>query len=166
MIKAPPIPSIDLSTLKEYQTAAQQAGGGHLYELWHHALNRLTPDLAIAVTKLFLPEFVRIYDCVFHCSGLTIRSLEYYYHHWRSHFGSNRSAIERVLNFTNFRNLAPFFDELSQMNQLYFLSCIAETWDYRLHKLFYPETFVVEIFQDDEEECEGDWVLTFYHRSE
>jgi hypothetical protein len=165
VIKSPTIPGIDMSNLKQYQAAAMQAGGSHLYALWHHALHTLTADLAIAVTKLFVPDFVRIDDCVFHSSWSTTRSLQYYYQHWKSHFGPNRSAIERVLNLINFHDLAPFFDGLTETNRLYFLGCIAETWDYRLHKIFYPDTFVVEIFQDAEEGCEGDWVLTFYHSS-
>ena len=165
MIKSPTIPGIDMSSLKEYQAAATQAGGIHLYSLWHHALHTLTADVAIAVTKLFLPDFVRIQDCVFHSAGSTTRSLEYYYEHWKSHFGSNRSAIEQIMNRIEFGNVAPFFDELSETNQLYFLGCIAETWDYRLNRIFYPETFMVEIFRDREEGCEGGWVITFYHRS-
>ncbi len=145
-----------ISELPEYYEWYQQ----EKIDFMTYASNKLTPDLAITVTRLFYPEFI-LYD-----EGIFLANLfsKNNYHEWKSKLNCDLSAIEKVMNHIHLAQdlLIYPFENLSYQNIAYFGNILVKTWSLALKDQYPQRVFKVVGGKDGDFD---DFVITFWQES-
>jgi hypothetical protein len=151
----------DISELKDYQPWYQE---GH--DLFTYASTILTPDLAIASTKLFWPDFVVYRDCIFLGASMSDRS-KGIADDWITQLKANLTAVERVMNHQHVGEdlMREPFESLGYANVAYFAQILMKTWGAALRDQFPDRECVVEGWKEgSEEEGYQDYTITFFQK--
>jgi hypothetical protein len=125
-----------------------------------YAAHKLTPDLAIAVTKLFMPDFMEYEGGIFFADDFR----EGTFHTWKKQLNGNMTEMEKVMNHRHIDDLLPGLEKpLSDRNLFYFGSVLYQMWKAALN-LTFPEKHVVIVAPETMEQFleEGDFVITFF----
>jgi hypothetical protein len=152
---------LDFSELEDYQPWYQE---GH--DLFTYATTKLTPDLAIASTKLFWPDFVEYRDCIFLGASMSDQSKSTA-DTWITHFDGNLTAVEHMMNHQHVgQDLMSYpFEKLGYANVAYFGQMLVKMWGAALREQFPDRTCVVEGWKEgSEEEGYQDYIITFFQK--
>lgn len=143
----------DISELSDYSAWY----GQNPRELIRYASSKLSPDLAIAVTRLFWPDFVIHENRVF----LAFRFEDQNFKHWEDEFDGDLQAVERMINHVHVvADLLTYpFENLSYPNIEYFGRILVQTWKAALKTQFPDRAFQISGEKDGELD---DFVITFW----
>jgi hypothetical protein len=124
-----------------------------------YALVHMTPDILIAVTKLFWPDFVVYENSVFRADNFTESS----YQDFMRELKGDLEAVEKVMNHVHIADLLISLKEtpytLSQANRRYLNQTFAYFLQCALKVQFPDRQFQVETEDDPENE---ETVFTFW----
>src|SRR5262245_31035993 len=99
----------NLKDLPDYQSWCAANPG---FSLMDYAYHQLTPDLAVAVTKLFWPDFVLHEGGVFLAAAFDRQRFQ----EWKERLGGDLIAVQRMMNHFPLESLLGCFDQLSREN--------------------------------------------------
>jgi hypothetical protein len=147
----------DLSELSDYTKWLESDSTLSLIE---YAAIKLTPDLAIATSKLFWPDFIAYEGGIFLSYRFNMQSFEL----WKKELNSDIQAIERMINHTHLAAdlLVYPFENLSYTNIQYFAGVLMRCWQCALETKFPNNRFEVIGEKDGSFD---DFVITFYQPS-
>lgn len=132
---------------------------GKSLDLFDYAAHHLTLDLAIAVTKLVFPDFIEIDGYVTLATGESEKSIRRTITSWETKLGSDKSAIEKVINHRHLCDLVPCLDQASHAALVYFGDFLVRCWRHELLDRFPGRRIVMEGAWS-EEDC--DFILTYF----
>ncbi len=151
----------DWNDLKDYASYGYDGQKPDI-SLVQYALTKLTPDLLVATTRLFFPEFVTHEQGVFLADRFSV-SL---YKSWnRGKYKQDIPAIERIINHVHlaesFRN---GFLQLNKQNLYYVGEVLVQTWKAALVYEFPERSFEVQGTPNEEgfSPDSGDFIITFW----
>lgn len=135
--------------------------GDNQYYMFAYTNRNLTPDLAIAITKVFWPDFVTYEDGVF----LAFQFDESSYISWKKQFDGDIEAVENMMNHVHLAaDLLPrAFNDLSYHNIAYFGGILVNTWKCSLKTQFPDRNFEVTGEKDGQFD---DFIITFWQPRE
>lgn len=144
----------DLSELSDYTRWREKGSTTSLIE---YAAIKLTPDLAIATSKLFWPDFITHEGGVFLRYRFSVENFEL----WKKQFNSDIQAIEKMINHVHLTAdlLVSPFENLSYTNVQYFGSVLMRCWQCALSAKFPNNCFE---FIGEKDDPFDDFVITFY----
>jgi hypothetical protein len=155
----------DWSTLKDYASFGD-AGQKPAISLREYALSKLTPDLLVAVTRLFFPEFITYQGGVF----LAERFAEALFNQWnRGQYRNDMNALERMINHVHLaEGYGNGFQQLSKQNLYYVGEVLVQTWKGALTHQFPGWSFTVQGTANEVGygPDSGDFVITFWRNRE
>jgi hypothetical protein len=125
--------------------------------LTEYAALCMTPDVAIASTKLFYPDFVLHEEAVF----LAYRFDETLFARWKAQLGDDLAAVERVINHVHVAAdlMVSPFEDMSYGNIAYFGAILMKTWKAALMAEFPSRRFEMRGEKDGDFD---DFVITFW----
>lgn len=151
----------DISELTDYRPWYQDESG-----LFTYASLKLTPDLAIASTKLFWPDFVVYQDCIFLGASMSDQSKQIA-DDWIRQLNGNLTDVERVMNHQHVgQDLMGYpFETLGYANVAYFGQMLVKMWGAALRDQFPDHPCAVEGWKEgSKEEGYQDYIITFYQK--
>lgn len=150
-------PSSDvLADLKDFQQWSRAGKGLRLFD---YATHHLTVDLAIATTQLLFPEFREVDGYVTIATSESERSIRQTIAGWKRRFGSDRIAIEKLINHLHLCDVLPCLHDASRETLVYFGAFLLRCWKHELLQRF-PERKIETQGEWSEEDC--DFVFTFF----
>jgi hypothetical protein len=151
----------DWSSLKDYASFGYNGQRPDI-SLREYALSKLTPDLLIAVTTLFFPEFVTHDRGIFLADRFSVSV----YDSWnRGRYKNNIAAIERVINHVHLvESFGNGFHQLTKQNLYYIGTVLIQTWKAALSYEFPERSFEVQGIPDEvgRSPDNGDFIITFW----
>lgn len=143
----------DITDLTDYN-GEYGHGESHLLD---YALNKLTPDLAIAVTKLFYPDFVVHQNRVF----LAFRFDKDNFDMCEKQLDGDLAAVERVINHIHVAAdlLTIPFENATYQTIQYFGTVLLQSWKAILLAQFPDRQFQ---FSGEKDGDMDDFVITFW----
>jgi hypothetical protein len=151
------LPNPDTESLKDF---ARWHRDGN-FSLWGYATANLTPDLLIAVSKLFWPDFILYEDCILWAHRFSKEN----FLAWKAKLHDDLSAVEKLYNHEHLGEglLQHLPEPLSDQNILYLKDTLVQIWGAALRSNFPDRKIEIEAeFQEDS----GDYVITFWQTRE
>lgn len=130
----------------------KQANGDD-FSLWDYLFGVANAEIAIAFTKLFLPDIIEHEGGIFLAETFNQET----YEQWKAKLGNDITAIEKVMNHLHIDDLLPGTEKVG-IDNLYYLgnaiaiamrSIIAQMWTSRLKSLFPERKFQVTCDRDE-----------------
>ena len=115
------------------------------FSLWDYLSCVANVEVALAFTKLFLPDFVEHEDGIF-LSEVFNREI---YDQWKATLGNDITAIERVMNHQHIDDILSGTDKVGTDNLFYLGQAIKQMWESRLKSLYPDRRFEVCCNRDD-----------------
>jgi hypothetical protein len=158
---------VDLENLPNYTAFSRQFSSNQedlAISLTNYAISELTPDLLIAVSKIFLPDFIEYEGGIFLADKLKPPMND----SWLKRYRNNMSEAELLINHihlgedwqsTGFVGKTNAIASLSNQNLWYLGEVLVVTWKAALMAKFPERKFIV---QGNRDEQVGDFIITFY----
>ncbi|MCD8486380.1 MAG: hypothetical protein LRZ84_06445 [Desertifilum sp.] len=115
------------------------------FSLWDYLHRVSRVEVALAYTKLFLPDFIEYEGGIFLKEAFS----QDFYEQWKVTLDGDMTAIEKVMNHQHIDDLLPGAEQVGIDNLLYLGEAIAQTWDSRLRSVYPDKPFNVECQEDD-----------------
>ncbi len=124
--------SLNTEQLLDFQQWKKANGGD--FSLWDYLFGVANVEIALAFTKLFLPDFIE------HEGGIFLSEVfkQEIYEQWKAKLGNDITEIERVMNHQHIDDILSGTDKVGTDNLFYLGQCIKQMWESRL-KLLYPD---------------------------
>jgi hypothetical protein len=149
-----PSEDLDPGDLRDYlQWAAVNPG----FSLTAYAYHKLTPDLTVAVTRLFFPSFTSHAGGVFFADGFDAVVFD----QWMAHFHGDLTEVERMMNHRHVRDLFGCSEQMSEAAIRYVGSILAQCWSCALRSQL-PE--VRAVIRGEWNEDDQDVVIVMYQQ--
>jgi hypothetical protein len=146
----------DWQSLEDYRRYGYD-GLEPVISLLDYALSEMSPDLLVASTRIFFPDFVRHDEGVFLADQFSVP----FYENWKGRYGSNIQAIEKIMNHVHLgEGWGHGFFKLSKQNLHYVGEVLVQTWKAGLVYEFPDMSFEV---QGSEPDDVPDFIITFWH---
>ncbi len=143
--------SLNTDQLRNFQRWKKANGGD--FSLWDYLSRVSRVEVALAFTKLFLPDFVEHEDGIF-LSEVFNREI---YEQWKTKLKNDITAIERVMNHQHIDDILPGTDKVGNDNLFYLGQALKQMWESHLKSLYPDRHFEVCCNRD-----EYTVVVTFY----
>ncbi|MGK7873522.1 MAG: hypothetical protein AB4426_09465 [Xenococcaceae cyanobacterium] len=147
------IKEISLNTDKMLDFQQWRKANNDDFSLWDYIFAVANVEVALALTKLFWPDFVEHEGGIFLSQAFNPQV----YEQWKAQLENDITAIEQVMNHQHIDDLLPETDKVSTDNLFYLGQAITQMWESRLKSIYPNQDFEVFCNQD-----EDTVVLTFY----
>ena len=145
--------SLNINNLQSYQQWKQ--ANGKALSLWDYLFGVGNVEIALAFSKLFLPDFIEYDRGIFLSETFNQKVFE----EWKTKLENDINAVEKVMNHIHLENILPEAEKAGIENILEIGKIISQMWESRL-KLIYPnKCFQVECDRDD-----STVIVTFYQK--
>ena len=151
----------DISSLKDYSSLGYDGQKPDI-SLREYAVFKLSPDLLVAITTLFFPEFVVHENGVFFAERFSVPLYNSWY---RGHYKGDLAATERMINHVHLgESYRGVFEQLNKQNLYFVGEVLVQTWKAALTYEF-PERFF-EVrgtpYETGFGPDAGDFIITFW----
>ncbi|MBW4496092.1 MAG: hypothetical protein KME26_24075 [Oscillatoria princeps RMCB-10] len=127
--------SLNTDKLSNYQQWKKANGGD--FSLWDYLSGVANAEIALAFTKLFLPDFVEHEGGIFLSEAFN-RQI---YEQWKAKLGNDIASIERVMNHQHIDDLLAGADTVGADNLFYLGQVLAQMWESHLKSLYPSRRF-------------------------
>jgi hypothetical protein len=135
-------------TLRSFQQWKANWGNPNL-SIWDYINNQGNPELAVAFSKLFWPDFVEVRGCVLLAEHFKPTDFE----NWRRHFKEDRRQIEAAINevhiYDLFTNSPP--EEVAFQVYEYLAQVLQKSWNCALRDAYPSRAFEFDYRTEPEE---------------
>ncbi|NEP59243.1 MAG: hypothetical protein F6K31_19875, partial [Symploca sp. SIO2G7] len=135
---------ISLNTAKMPDFQQWKAVNGSDFSLWDYLAGVANLEIALALTKLLLPDFVEHEEGIFLAEAFNISI----YEQWKNQLGNKLPEIEKVMNHQHLDDLLPGGEQVGIDNLFYFGQTMAQLWQSHLHSLYPERSFQVHCYQE------------------
>lgn len=135
--------SLNTDRLLDFQQWKKANGGN--FSLWDYLFGVANVEVALAFTKLFLPDFVEHEGGIF-LSEVFDREI---YKQWKAKLGNDITAIEQVINHQHIDDILSGTDKVGTDNLFYLGQAIKQTWESRLKSVYPNRRFEVCCNRDE-----------------
>lgn len=144
--------SLNTEQMSDFQQWKQINGDD--FSLWDYLAGVSNIEVALAFTKVFLPDFVEHEGGIFLSEAFSLEI----YEQWKELFGDNIASIEQVINHQHIDDLLPGSESAGIDNLFYLGQVIQQMWENHLKSLYPKYSFEVSCTRD-----EYTVVVTFHH---
>ncbi|MEQ8995515.1 MAG: hypothetical protein RID53_03295 [Coleofasciculus sp. B1-GNL1-01] len=144
--------SLNTTQMSDFQQWKQINGDD--FSLWDYLAGVSNIEVALAFTKVFLPDFVEHEGGIFLSEAFNLEI----YEQWKAQLGDNIASIEQVMNHQHIDDLLPGSESAGIDNLFYLGQVIKQMWKNHLKSLYPKYSFEVSCTRD-----EYTVVVTFHH---
>ncbi|MFB2833384.1 hypothetical protein [Floridanema evergladense] len=137
MIKLNPEQLIDFQQWKQ--------ANGDEFSLWDYLFGVANAEIAIAFTKLFLPDIIEHEGGIFLAQAFN----KEIYEQWKAKLGNDITAIEKVMNHQHIDDLLPGTEKVGIDNLYYLGNALSQMWTSRLKSLYPERNFQISCDRDE-----------------
>lgn len=135
--------SLNSEQLIDFQQWKQANGDD--FSLLDYLFGVANAEIAIAFTKLFLPDIIEHEGGIFLAQAFNKET----YERWKAKLGNDIIAIEKVMNHLHIDDLLPGTEKVGIDNLFYLGNAISQMWTSRLKSLYPDRNFQVSCDRDE-----------------